>query len=321
MNKIKFKSKKFLISVLGLLIVFVLLAALPVYKPGYSITFMSSVLMYVILTVSFVLFFGSTGYLSLGVAAFFGMGVYICAMFGELLPFPVIVFIGGLLSFILAALIGALTLRLKGTYFTMFTFGLVELIKNLFLYIELSITGTRGRMVIAMDQVIVYEYMVGIFILLLLTSFAINRSRYGLALKSIGQNEEAAAHIGINVTMLKVLLFSISAFFMGAAGAVMATKWTYIDPGIAFSYGYSFSAVAMAIFGGVGQLFGPILGSALFTYIEEILVTRIPELYNIIFGLIIIIALMYMPNGLVGLIQKAVKNWRKEHLGEKHAHS
>jgi branched-chain amino acid transport system permease protein len=163
----------------------------------------------------------------------------------------------------------------------------------------------------------VYYYMLGVFVLLLITSYLIKHSKYGLALQSIGQEEDAAAHTGVNVTMVKVTTFAISAFFMGAAGAVMATKWTYIDPFIAFNPFYSFMPVVMAMFGGMGQLYGPIIGAAILTYLEEILITRFAELYMLIFGAILVIAILYLPNGLVGLIQKL---WKRI-SGRKHAHT
>jgi branched-chain amino acid transport system permease protein len=180
--------------------------------------------------VSWVIFSGPTGYISLAPAAFFGVGIYNSAILGNEFPLLIVIGIGGLASFCLALLVGALTLRLKGIYFAIFTFGLVELIKHLLLYWEIHVTGTRGRFVIIVDPPTVYYVMLGILVILLLTAYFIRRSRFGLALQSIGECEEAAAHIGINVTLLKVITFAISAFFMGAAGAVMATRWTYIDP-------------------------------------------------------------------------------------------
>jgi branched-chain amino acid transport system permease protein len=103
--------------------------------------------------------------------------------------------------------------------------------------------------------------------------------------------------------MVKVATFAISAFFMGAAGAVMATRWTYIDPKIAFNPLISFMPVLMAIFGGMGQLYGPVIGASLFTYLEEFLITRFPYYYMLIFGIILVVAILYLPDGLVGLIQ------------------
>ena len=156
---------------------------------------------------------------------------------------------------------------------------------------------------------LIYLYMLGIFVLLMITAYVIKHSRYGLALMCIGQEEEAAEHMGVNVVAVKVIIFAVSAFFMGAAGSVMATKWTYIDSSIAFYMLYSFMPVLMALFGGMGQLYGPIIGSAIFSYLEELLITRFPEIYMLIFGVILVIAILYLPDGLVGLIQKLWKRF------------
>jgi len=151
----------------------------------------------------------------------------------------------------------------------------------------------------------VYYLMLTVLAILLLTAYLIRHSKYGLALMSIGQKEEAAEHTGVNVVMVKVITFAISAFFMGAAGAIMATRWTYIDPRIAFNPLISFMPVLMAIFGGMGQLYGPVIGAAFFTYLEQVLITRFPYHYMLIFGTILVIAILYLPDGLVGLVQKS----------------
>ncbi len=308
-------SKKSLITGSIILIILILLAFVPLYRPGYTAILLTSILMYIVLTVSWVIFSGPTGYISLAPAAFFGVGIYASAVIGKALPFPIVVGIGGLASFCLALLVGALTLRLRGIYFAIFTFGLVMLMAYSLLFYELHVTGTRGRFVMVMGYYTIYYYMLGICVLLLLTAYLIKRSRFGLALQSIGQEEEAAAHSGVNVTMVKVTTFAISAFFMGAVGAVMATKWTYIDPFIAFNPNFSFMPVVMAMFGGMGQLYGPIIGAAILTYLEEFLITRFAEIYMLIFGAILVIAILYLPDGLVGLIHKL---WKKI-SGRKHA--
>jgi branched-chain amino acid transport system permease protein len=301
------KTKKNIITGAILLVILILLATLPIYGPGYPVILLSSILMYVILTVGWVIFSAPTGYISLAPAAFFGFGIYTTAIIGKAMPFAVVVFIGGVASFCLALIVGALTLRLRGIYFAVFTFGLLMLIASAFNYYEIHFTGTRGRFVIIKGYNTIYLYMLGIFVLLMIAATVIKHSKYGLALMSIGQEEEAAEHTGVNVVMVKVIVFAISAFFMGAAGSVMATKWTYIDSGIAFYMLYSFMPVLMAIFGGMGQLYGPIIGSVIFTYLEEVLITSFPEVYMLIFGLILVIAILYLPDGLVGLIQKLWK--------------
>jgi branched-chain amino acid transport system permease protein len=111
-------------------------------------------------------------------------------------------------------------------------------------------------------------------------------------------------HVGINTTMVKTIAFAISALFMGAAGATMATKWKYVDPRIAFDPLLSFMPVLMAIFGGTGQLSGPVIGAAIFAYLEEVLTTQFPYYYMLLFGSILVIVILFMPHGLVGLLQK-----------------
>ena len=303
------KTKKNLTIGAILLVILILLATLPLYSPGYPVILLSSILMYVILTVSWVIFSGPTGYISLAPAAFFGVGIYVSAVIGKAIPFPVVVFIGGVASFCLALLVGALTLRLKGIYFAVFTFGLLMLIASAVNYFEIHFTGTRGRFVMVKDYNLIYLYMLGIFVLLMIAATIIKHSKYGLALMSIGQEEEAAEHTGVNVVMVKVIIFAVSSFFIGAAGSVMATKWTYIDSSIAFYMLYSFMPVLMAIFGGMGQLYGPVIGSAIFSYLEEVLITRFPEVYMLIFGIILVISILYLPDGLVGLIQKLWKRF------------
>ena len=318
MDITRFTYKRFL--VLGLLfLILIALATLPVYGSLYTVILLTAILMYIILTVSWVMFSGPTGYMSLASAAFFGIGIYTSAILlpttGAVLPLLVVVVLGGLISSILALFIGALTLRLRGIYFAIFTFGLLELIKQLLLYWEIEITGTRGRYIILVDTHHIYWVMLGIFVVLMFITYFIKHSKYGLALQSIGENEEAAAHMGINVTLVKVITFAVSAFFMGAAGAIIATRWTYIDPYIAFNPLFSFMPVLMAIFGGMGQLYGPIIGAAVFAYLAETLQTEFPYYYMLSFGIILIVAILYLPNGIVGLIQR----WRRRSSGEQHA--
>ena len=320
MDITRFTSKRFLVPGL-LLLILAALATLPLYGSLYNVILITAILMYVIITVSWVIFSGPTGYMSLATAAFFGVGIYTSAILlpntGEILPLPLVIIIAGLASFILALLVGALTLRLRGIYFAIFTFGLVELMKQLLLYWEFNVTHTRGRFVVLVDNDTVFYMMLGIFVVLMLTAYFIRRSKFGLALQSIGENEEAAAHSGVNVTMVKVITFGISAAFMGAAGAIIATRWTYVDPYIAFNPLFSFMPILMAIFGGTGQLYGPVIGAAIFAYLQETLQTTFPYYYMLIFGIVLVVVISYLPNGLVGLVEKL---WKRV-SGEQHANT
>ncbi len=314
-----FVSKKFLVPGLITLILLILLATLPLYGSAYNVILITAILMYIILTVSWAFFSGPTGYVSLAPAAFFGVGIYTTAILGKTLPLLAVVAAAGLITFILALLVGLITLRLRGIYFAIFTFGLVVLIKELLLFWEVVITRTRGRFVVLVDNNTIYYVILGIFVLLLLTTYLIRRSKFGLAMQSIGENEEAAAHMGVNVTLVKIITFAISAIFMGAAGAIMATRWTYIDPYVAFNPLFSFLPVLMAIFGGIGQFYGPILGAAIFAYLEELLLTKFPYYYMLTFGIILVVVILYLPDGLVGLIQRLRQRRQKGGLARRSA--
>lgn len=299
-------GKKYVSSIV-LIALLALLVGVPAYMSSYTVILITNILMNVVLTLSWAIFSGPTGYISLASAVFFGTGVYASALFSFNLPLPVVIVIGGCASFVLAFLVGSLTLRLKGMYFAMFTFGLVELVRNSLHWWEVNISGTVGRLIISAGNLYIFYCMVGIFVSVLLVSYLIKRSRFGLALKSIGQSEEAAAHSGVNVTRVKAVNFAISAFFMGAAGAAMSMRWTYIDPNTAFNIQFSFMPVLMAIFGGTGHLYAPIAGATIFSLLEELLTTKFPHYYMLIFGLIMLAVIRFMPHGLEGEIEK----WRK----------
>jgi branched-chain amino acid transport system permease protein len=312
----KTKSRNLLLLAAGL-IVLILLALVPRFNVLYITVLFITILSYVILTVAWTLFSGPTGYISLAPAAFFGLGMYTAAIFGKDVPFTAVILIAAALSFLFALLVGAVTLRLRGIYFTIFTFGLIFLIQQILTWWELEFTHTRGRFVAGAPNEAIYYHMLAIFVALLAAAILIRRSKFGLALQSIGQNEDAAAHAGVNVTILKVITFAISALFMGAAGAALAARVTYIDPGSAFNINYSFFPVLMAIFGGPTSLYGSIAGAITFSYLEEYLTTHFPYYYMMTFGAIMVVVITFLPNGLVGLVQR----FRRGGLAKTNAHT
>jgi branched-chain amino acid transport system permease protein len=296
------------------LLILIILCFLPLYGWVYGVTLFTYFLLYITLTVSWVIFSGTTGYISLATAVFYGVGIYAAAILSKHMPLIYIVFIGGIASFIIAFIVGAITLRLKGIYFAMFTFGLVLLVQQIMLWVEVDINHRVGRFLTPVSNNIIYFYLLGITVVTIIVAVLIRRSKYGLALASIGENEEAAAHAGINVTMVKILTFAVSAIFMGAAGVIMATRLTYVDPDGAFNALMSFNPALMAIFGGMGNFYAPILGAVIFSYIQEVLSTANwfgigwGDFYKIIFGVILVATILFLPNGLMGLIQRL---WRR----------
>jgi len=288
----------------------------------YTTIMLGSVLMYVILSLCWNMFSGATGYISLATAAFFGVGVYTSAILGDfpIMNLPLMMVVGGIVASLLAFVIGLITLRLRGVYFTIFTLGVVKLLETLVLYLETHIKHTRGRFVVSYSFTEVFYALYVLLIVLLIAIVVIRRSRFGRALVCIAEGEDAAQHIGIDSTRVKILSFAISAFAMGAAGAAMATRWTYIDPGFAFNANYSFLPVLMVIFGGMNNLLGPIVGAAVFAYLQELLTTKFPYIYMLAMGVIMIAAILFMPRGIVGVIQDLIARVRERKEEKKHAH-
>jgi len=262
--------------------------------------------MYVILTVSWNAFCGPTGYISLATAAFFGIGVYTSAIL-QALPLPVVIIIAGLVSLLLSFLVGWATLRLRGMYFAIFTFGLSELFRYTMKWYEVNITRTVGRWLPMQNDATVYYYMLALLAITLLVTYIIRRSKYGSALHSIGQNEEAAAHLGINVNAVKIITFAITCFFMGAAGAIMAKRWSYIDPSLAFAPFRTFYVIIMVLLGGMGSIvYGPISGAIVITLLSDVALVDYPRQTMLLFGIILVAVITFLPNGLMGLIRRGI---------------
>ena len=304
MDSIKSERKPDVSHIIYLAIAAVAVAGLAVLPQlnNWAVLTGTSVLMYVVLSVSWTMFSGEAGYVSLATAAFFGLGVYITAMYNDYLPLPALMLVGGAAAFIIAVMMGAITLRLRGVYFTIFTFGLVELLKELVLWIEVNFFHTRGRFNFnATPGETLYYYLLGLVVVLLVVAFIMKRSRFGKSLVSIRESEDAAAHIGINTTLVKILAFAISSFFMGAVGAAIGSNWPYIDPGTAFNSMNTFLPVLMVIFGGTRNLAGPVIGATVFAWLQDILRVNFSLYYMISIGAIMVIAILFMPDGLVGL--------------------
>ena len=285
----------------------IVLAILPGYIAAYYTTLLSSIFMYAIITISWATFCGPTGYVSLTAAAFFGIGMYATAILGEALPLPLVIFLGGIGSFLFALVVGLASLRIKGIFFSMFTLGLSEGLRHFINWWEIRIVGRVGRWIISADNMTIYYTIFIIFLMTLLTSYIIRISKYGLALQTIGDEEQAADHIGINVNAIKIITFAITSFWIGATGAIVVTQWSYVDTSTAFDASYSFMPILMALFGGIEQIYGWILGAVVFTILAELLLTEFPYHYMLIFGIVIISVLLFFPSGLLGVFLRGGK--------------
>ena len=271
----------------------------------YYLSLLISILMYCVLATAWALFSGPTRYISLATVAFFGLGAYVTAVFGESLPWVAVLAIAAGVGLVTALLVGLSTLRLSGVYFVIFSFGLAELVKQLVTWWEVNITKDLGRYVfVDITQLDIYWQLLALLALVLALRALINRSRLGLALRVIGEDETVATHVGINTTHAKVLLFTVSAVFITVTGAIMAPRWTYIDPSIAFAPAISFQTLIMALLGGAGALFGPILGAVPLVLLFEYLGANFPNHFSILLGLVFIVIVYFIPQGLSGVLTR-----------------
>ena len=258
----------------------------------YYLSLMISILMYCVLATAWALFSGPTRYISLATVAFFGMGAYVTAVFGESLPWAAVLGIAAGVGLIMALIVGLSTLRLSGVYFVIFSFGLAELVKQLVTWWEVNITKDLGRYVfVEITQLDIYWQLLAMLALV-------------LALRVIGEDETVATHVGINTTTAKLLLFALSAVFITVTGAIMAPRWTYIDPSIAFAPAVSFQTLIMALLGGAGALFGPILGAVPLVLLFEYLAANFPNHFSILLGLVFIVIVYFIPQGLSGVLAR-----------------
>lgn len=274
-------------------------------ESDYVLSLLISVLMYGVLATAWALFSGPTRYISLATVAFFGVGAYTTAVLGETLPWAGVLAVALVLGAAMALIVGLATLRLSGVYFVIFSFGLAELTKQLVTWYEVNITKEIGRYVfVDITQHDIYWQLLALLALVLGLRALIGRTRLGLALRVIGEDETVATHVGINTTTAKLLLFAVSAVFITVTGAIMAPRWTYIDPSIAFAPAVSFQTLIMALLGGAGALFGPILGAVPLVLLFEYLAANFPNHFSILLGLVFIVIVYFIPQGLSGVLAR-----------------
>ena len=280
-----------------------LVATVPFVADDYQMSVAISILSYGVLATAWGLFSGPTRYVSLATVAFYGLGAYTVAVIGTDLPWWAVLLVCGGLGAALALLVGLSTLRLSGIYFVIFTFGLAELIRQLVTWYEVNVTGAVGRYVfidVTRDQI--YWQLAALLAAVFGIGAMIRRSRLGFALRVLGDDEVVAQHVGIDTTTAKVALFTLSATFMTLTGAVMAPRWTYIDPSIAFNAGVSFQVLVMALLGGLDRLWGPMVGVIPMTLLFEFLLSRFPDRFTILLGVVFLLIVYVVPKGVASLL-------------------
>jgi branched-chain amino acid transport system permease protein len=278
------------------------LASLPAFASDYAVSLLISLLMYANLATAWGIFCGTTRLISLATVAFFGIGAYTVAVFAEQLPWPVLLMMAGGLGGGVALLIGICTLRLSGMYFVIFSFGVAELTRQLVTWYEATKVGSVGRYVfLEISAAHIYWQLLALLAVAWFVGIWLSRSRLGFALNLIGNDELAARSCGINTVAVRLAVFAGSAAFMSVVGAIVAPRWTYIDPSIAFNPIVSFQVVVMALLGGIALFYGPMLGVIPLVMAFEMLMKHFPNHFSVVLGIIFLLIVYVLPGGLLGL--------------------
>ena len=291
----------------GLAVLLFGLALYPTMASGYGIRFMLQLFMWVALAQSWNLISGLTGYVSFGHVAFFGTGAYAAGILvtthgWHWVPASLA---GGVAAVILALIIGYPCLRLKGPYFAISMLGLNEVMRVLVSYFE-GLTGGGSGLSFPTQPVSVQIYYAMALSALAVTGAAyfIITSRFGLKFMTIREDEVAAEAMGIDTARYKLGAFLLSAFVPGVVGGLFARDTGYIEPISVFALIITITMIVMALFGGKGTVWGPVLGAVTLFVLQELVWARFLFFYQILFGAIIVVVVLLMPRGILGVLQQ-----------------
>jgi len=300
-----------------LLALIVVMALLPFVASPYVLLLMLPFVGYGIALLGFNLLFGTTGLLSFGHALFLGVGAYTAAVFTSklsILSFEIILVVSALLSGLIALLIGALCVRYTKIFFGMLTLAFGMLFHS-FLYKFYAVTGGDQGMRVLRPLLLGMEwrggktaFLTGPFYYYTLVLFAgmglamwrITQSPFGLHLRAIRENAGKAAYVGVEIFRMRLSAFVISAIYGGIGGVILAVTTGLADPELAY-WTHSGNLVFMAVLGGSGTFVGPAIGALAFVVLQDF-VMAITQYWRFVMGGILVLLVIFMPQGLAGSI-------------------
>ncbi|PYM25963.1 MAG: branched-chain amino acid ABC transporter permease [Candidatus Rokuibacteriota bacterium] len=278
-----------------------------VYFAGYVI------LQYVVIATAWNILGGYAGYVNFGTPAFFALGAYAAVFLIRSIkaPLPVLIVAGGLVAALLGLGIGYLTLRLRGTFFSIATLALSVVLQTMIINWE-YVGGSRGISVLRPSGppfgsyvTFLFTVMVALAVVAVLAARFIERSWIGRGLAALRDNEEAAECMGVPTLRLKLFATTVSGFFLGVAGAPFPYYVTFVEPNSAFALDYAVNALAMPMIGGTTSWVGPVVGAVLLGTASQVAtVTISSELNLLIVGVVLVAFVVLAPEGLVGLVRR-----------------
>jgi branched-chain amino acid transport system permease protein len=284
-----------------------------VFFAGYVI------LQYVVLSTAWNILGGYCGYVNFGSAAFFALGAYstvaIYKLIGandlpHIVPMPVLMLVGGVVSGVVGFGMGYLTLRLRGAFFAIATLALAVVLQTLIVNWDF-VGGSRGAYILRPEEVpLIGSYIKYLFLVMLLLAVAalviarlIERSRLGYGFATIRDDELAAEASGVPTLKLKLIATTISGALMGMAGAPFPYYIGYLQPSSTFGLDYAVNSIAMPLIGGTTSWVGPLIGTILLGSLQQIATVTISSAVNLLLvGVILVVFVIVAPNGVIGIV-------------------
>ena len=299
----------------------VLLVMLPLMADNYYIRLATFVCMYGSLALSWNFIGGYAGYPSFSTAAFMGLGSYAGAILQKAgMPMVLAWVCATIFVSLFAALVGAAILRMKGHYFAIGSISMVEVLR-LIASLWSNLTGGGDGLNVPIFQggpdyaarVFFYSMLI-VMLMAWLTTLFVDRSKLGFGLRCINQNEDAADMVGVSVNRYKTIAYTLSAVYCGSVGAIYASWVSYIAPTDAFGILLTLKVPVMTMLGGVGTVYGPIIGSALFVLMEETIWAQFLDYHQAILGIVIVLLIFFLPGGLLKLDYKKISTKKSSDL-------
>lgn len=305
------------------LIALALFALLPIFvREGFYLDLLLFTFMYAAMSVGWDIMGGYAGYVSLGHVGFFGLGSYAAGLLVVHYGIPVFLsapFVG-LFAAVVGAGLGWVSLRARGTSFVVVTLAFTYMIQLVALNWR-DVTGGSSGLYLPLlnlpgDLVILpfYYSMLALLVVAIVVSVAIRRSKFGLGLIAIREEEGKADGSGVNTSLYKILAFAISVSFAGVAGALHAQYLNYVDPDLAFELIITLNLVIMCLVGSRGTVWGPVLGAFIVMPLSQYLIYLTPssiagQLHLIALGVILVLVVMFLPDGIL----TTYRTWRRDH--------
>lgn len=296
-------------------LLFAVLLLLPLSSPSPNVVrLLLTTAVWIVASIAWNLVGGLTGQVSFGFAVFYGLGAYATALMINAGRSPYFAFLGGMAIAVLASfLVGMPTFRLRGPYFAIATIGVGEATRVVMNNLDIT-GGASGYRIVEtrpFNQLEHYYTAIVFMAIAVAVSTVIVHSKFGLALRAIKQDEDAAAALGVNPYMSKLWIHAVAAGLTGIAGGVYARYHAFIYPGDVFAFQTSISILLMPVIGGIGTVWGPVLGGVIFGIVEEELVVYFPNLHLLLYGSVLILIILFEPDGLMGLIRRLARLLRR----------